>query len=74
MAKEVKWLDSQNIESKADYFEKHFGISFGKPKEIEELKEIMRRRNEISHEIYEPPKNNDEMLQAVLEKEKKNNL
>jgi hypothetical protein len=43
IVKEVKWLDSQNIETKADYFSKHFGISFGNAKEIEELKSIMRR-------------------------------
>ena len=74
MAKEVKWLDSQNIEAKADYFVERFGISFGNAKDIEELKSIMRRRNQISHEIYEPPQNNDEMLKAVLEKGKEQPL
>ncbi|HEY5041078.1 MAG TPA: hypothetical protein VIK53_03675 [Verrucomicrobiae bacterium] len=74
VAKEVKWLDSQNIETKADYFNQNFGISFGNAKDIEELKSIMRRRNQISHEIYEPPKNNDEMLIAVLEKGKEQPL
>ena len=73
-AKEVKWLDSQNIESKAAYFEKNFGISFGKPDEIKELKAIMRRRNEISHEIYEPPKSHDEMLKATVESGKEQPL
>jgi hypothetical protein len=74
VAKEVKWLDSQNIEVKADYFSKHFGISFGSAKEIEELKSILRRRNEVSHEIYEPPKNQDEMLKETLEKGKERPL
>ena len=27
----------------------------------------MKRRNEISHEIYEPPKSEDEMLKETLE-------
>jgi hypothetical protein len=72
--KEVKWLDSQNIEVKANYFAQHFGISFGNAKDIEELKSIMRRRNQISHEIYEPPKNNDEIFKAVLEKGKEQPL
>lgn len=67
ITKEVKWLDAQNIETKAEYFAKHFGIAFGKAEEIEELKEIMRRRNEISHEIYEPPKSEDEILKETLE-------
>src|SRR6266705_4369456 len=74
IAKEVKWLDSQNIETKAEYFAKHFGISFGTAAEIEELKSIMRRRNEISHEIYEPPKVHDEMLKETLEKGKEQPL
>lgn len=67
IAKEVKWLDAQNIETKAEYFAKHFGIAFGKAEEIEELKEIMKRRNEISHEIYEPPKSEDDVLKETLE-------
>jgi hypothetical protein len=74
VAKEVKWLDAQNIEVKADYFAKHFGISFGKAEEIETLKKIMKRRNEISHEIYEPPKNHDEMLKETLEQGKERPL
>ena len=53
--KEVKWLDSQNIERKAEYFQKYFGISFGQKREIAELKEIMNLRNKISHEAYVPP-------------------
>jgi hypothetical protein len=74
VAKEVKWLDSQNIEVKAEYFAKHFGISFGKAEEIEELKKILKRRNEISHEIYEPPKNHEEMIKETLEKGKERPL
>jgi hypothetical protein len=70
VAKEVKWLDAQSIEVKADYFSKHFGISFGSPKDIEELTSIMRRRNRISHEVYEPPKNQDKMLKETLEQGK----
>jgi hypothetical protein len=67
IAKEVKWLDAQNIETKADYFAKYFGISFGKPDEIEELKGIMKLRNKISHEIYAPPKTENEVLTETLE-------
>jgi hypothetical protein len=74
IAKEVKWLDAQNIETKADYFAKYFGISFGKPEDIEELKKTMKRRNEISHEIYEPPKTEEEVLVETLEKGKEQPL
>ena len=74
IAKEVKWLDAQNIETKADYFAKYFGISFGKPEDIEELKKIMKRRNEISHEIYEPPKTEEQVLTETLEKGKEQPL
>jgi hypothetical protein len=74
IAKEVKWLDAQNIEKRANYFAKHFGISFGSPEEIEELKAIMKRRNEISHEIYEPPKSEIEVLEETLEKGKEQPL
>ncbi len=67
IAKEVKWLDAQSIETKADYFSKHFGVSFGSAENIKELTSIMRRRNQISHEVYEPPKNQDQMLKETLE-------
>jgi len=70
VAKEVKWLDAQNIEMKADYFSKHFGISFGSADDVKELKAIMKRRNEISHEIYEPPKSEGEVLKDALEEGK----
>lgn len=66
IAKEVKWLDSQSIPTKADYFNKRLGISFGPPEEIENLKQIMELRNQISHEIYEHPKNHEEMLKETL--------
>ena len=67
IVKEVKWLDAQNIESKAEYFAKHFEIQFGSPEEIKELVAIMLRRNQISHEVYEPPKNHDQMLKETLQ-------
>ena len=67
VAKEVKWLDAQGIETKAEYFAKHFGVQFCSPDEIKELVSIMRRRNQISHEIYEPPKNQEQMLKETLE-------
>jgi hypothetical protein len=67
IAKEVKWLDAQNIAVKADYFDKHFGIPFGSATDIEDLKSIMRRRNQISHEVYEPPKGHEDMLKETLE-------
>lgn len=66
VTKEVKWLDSQAIQQKATYFDKHFGIPFGTDKDIKALKEIMRRRNQISHEIFEPSKSDDEMLKVRL--------
>jgi hypothetical protein len=53
--KEVKSLDAQRIEKRAEYFSEHYGISFGSDKDIEDLKEIMQIRNKISHEIYAPP-------------------
>jgi len=74
IAKEVKWLDAQKIEKKADYFARHFGISFGKPNEIEDLTKIMKRRNEISHQIYEPPKSESEVLKETLEEGKEQPL
>ena len=74
IAKEVKWLDAQSIESKAQYFAEHFGIQFGSPEEIKELVAIMRRRNQISHEVYEPPKNHDQMLKETLEEGKQQPL
>lgn len=62
--KEVKWLDAQNIEQRASYFEKHFAITFGKKDEIKKLTKIMRRRNEIAHEVFEWPMSQDERLQG----------
>jgi len=53
--KEVKALDRESIERKAEYFKEHFGVVFGTKAEIEELKEIMVTRNKISHETYSPP-------------------
>jgi hypothetical protein len=53
--KEVKWLDTQRIDKRADYFAKHYGVSLGSPREIETLKHLMVTRNKISHEIYAPP-------------------
>lgn len=61
--KEVKWLDAQSIESRAEYFAERLGILFGTPEELEDLKEIMDRRNEISHEIF---LSKDEVLQRTL--------
>lgn len=52
--KEVKFLDSQRIEKRAEYFSEHYGVSFGSGTEINELKEIMEIRNKIPHEIYAP--------------------
>ena len=74
IAKEVKWLDAQSINIKADYFEKHFGIAFGATADIQELTSIFRRRNQISHEVYEPPKNHEEMLKETLEQGKQQPL
>jgi len=74
ITKEVEWLDAQSIATKADYFDKHFGVQFGSPEEIKELVCIMRRRNEISHEIYEPPRNQDQMLKETLEQGKQQPL
>ncbi|MCO5050811.1 MAG: hypothetical protein M9920_00705 [Verrucomicrobiae bacterium] len=53
--KEVKFLDSQRVERRAEYFAEHFGVSFGAQKEVDDLREIMDTRNKISHEIYCPP-------------------
>jgi len=53
--KEVKRLDTQNIEQRAKYFADYFGVSFGKESEIGQLKEIMKTRNRIAHEIYSAP-------------------
>lgn len=50
--KEVKFLDSQRVERRAEYFLEHFGVSFGSQKDVDDLREIMETRNKISHEIY----------------------
>jgi hypothetical protein len=60
--KEVKWLDAQRIDKRAEYFAKHYGVSFGAPKEIETLKEIVAMRNKISHEVYAPPPHSPEQV------------
>ena len=60
--KEVKFLDSQRVARRVEYFSEHFGISFGSQEEITELEEIMQVRNRISHEIYAPPPSNPEQV------------
>ena len=60
--KEVKRVDHLRIEQRAEYFAKHYKVSFGSKKEIQDLKEIMDRRNRISHEIYYPPPHSNEQL------------
>jgi hypothetical protein len=62
--KEVKRLDAQNIEQRAKYFADHFGVSFGKQSEVDQLKEIMKTRNRIAHEIYSAP---PAMLEEIKE-------
>jgi len=65
--KEVKRLDAQKIEQRAQYFADHFGVSFADPSEIEKLKDIMRTRNSISHEIYSaPPSTIEEIKEQPL--------
>jgi len=70
-AKEVKSLDSQRVERRAEYFLEHFGISFGSEKEIGDLKVIMDTRNKISHEIYcSPPRSLEQIrLQPLVSDE-----
>lgn len=53
--KEVKRVDAQRIEQRAEYFERCFGVAFGSKAEIDHLKEIMKTRNKIAHEIYSRP-------------------
>jgi hypothetical protein len=55
ITKEVKSLDSQRVDRRADYFAKNFQVSFGSEAEIKHLKEILDTRNKISHEIYLAP-------------------
>jgi hypothetical protein len=55
--KEVKWLDSQSIALRADYFEEHFRVKFGNAKDLERLDELFKRRNEISHHVFRLPPN-----------------
>jgi len=65
--KEVKRLDAQKIEQRAQYFADKFGVSFGDPSVIETLKNIMRTRNRISHEIYSaPPSTIEEIKEQPL--------
>ncbi len=64
VAKEVKFLDSQRAERRAEYFSEHFGISFGSQKEIDDLKDIMDTRNKISHEIYFSPPRSFEQVRG----------
>ena len=65
IAKEVKLLDSQRAERRAEYFSEHFGVSFGSKKEISELQEIMDARNKISHEIYFSPPHSLEQIKVL---------
>lgn len=53
--REIKKLDSQRIEQKADYFQKHFGVVFGTDDDMKDLKSLLEMRNQISHEIYKRP-------------------
>jgi len=53
--KEVKWLDSQDIKVRIDYFQEHFCVSFGLPRDLERLVKLMDFRNRITHEIYIHP-------------------
>ncbi len=71
---EVRWLDAQSIKFKAKYFGKNFSVHFGTADEIKSLIEIMKRRNQISHEVYEPPKDEDKMLKETLEQGKQQAL
>jgi hypothetical protein len=65
--KEVKSLDSQRVERRAEYFSEHFGVSFGSPKDVGDLKEIMETRNKISHEIYcAPPASAEQVKELPL--------
>lgn len=50
--KEVKVLDREGITEKADYFQKHYKISFGSDVDLKTLVEIMEQRNKVSHEIF----------------------
>lgn len=50
--KEVKVLDREGITEKAQYFQKHYKISFGSDAELKALVEIMAQRNKVSHEIF----------------------
>lgn len=65
VAKEVKFLDSQRVERRADYFSEHFGVSFGSKKEISDLKDIMEARNKISHDIYFSPPRSLEQIKIL---------
>jgi hypothetical protein len=64
LAKEVKFLDSQRVDRRAEYFSEHFGVSFGSQKVINELNDIMDSRNKISHEIYFSPPRNLEQIRV----------
>lgn len=65
VAKEVKLLDSQRAERRAEYFSEHFGVSFGSEKEVSDLQEIMDARNKISHEIYFSPPHSLEQIKVL---------
>jgi len=53
--KEVNRVDRMCVKDRAEYFKKHFDVSFGDKKEIEFLGQVGRLRNQISHQIYAPP-------------------
>lgn len=53
--KEVKWLDQQSIERRIEYFKEHFGFGFLVGRDATEAKRLMKKRNQISHEILVPP-------------------
>jgi RiboL-PSP-HEPN len=55
VAREVNRLDKEGIEKRIKYFSDYFVTSPGRKNEIDELKEIMDQRNEVTHAIFSPP-------------------
>lgn len=52
--REVKWLDQQAVNKRAEYFAKHFKAPFGSKETISKLGEIQQLRNRVTHEVYAP--------------------
>ena len=51
--KEVKAVDQDSISKRAEYFQQHFGVSFGDHETVKQLTDLFEIRNNISHQFLD---------------------